>query len=242
MRRLWTALAFLTRLPVPSRFAAADIARAAPFFPVVGALVGAAQLIALPLFDAGAPPVVAAILAVGLGTLLTGALHLDGLADTADGFGGGRTREDVLRIMRDHAIGAYGALALLFVVLLKIAAIAALLERPGREALLVAAPAIGRWATVAQSAVLPYARAEGLGAAMAGRVGAVSLAGATLLCAATCAPLGRVAASSWATALIVAAGMGALCRRRIGGVTGDTLGATSELCEAAVLVAGLLSR
>src|SRR5205085_11082690 len=88
----------------------------------------------------------------------TGALHLDGLADTADGFGGGRTRDQALRIMRDHAIGSYGAVALVLVAALKITTIASLVD--GRRAVpcLVLAPALGRWSAVALSATQPYAR------------------------------------------------------------------------------------
>src|SRR5262249_2883477 len=103
-----------------------DIGKATIWFPFVGALLGAIQVFAAAILVAHLPPLVAAVLVVALGALLTGALHLDGLADTADGFGGGRTRADVLRILRDHAVGAYGVVAVALVLALKIAVLAAL--------------------------------------------------------------------------------------------------------------------
>src|SRR5687768_13358515 len=107
------------------------------------------------------PATLTATLVVGFGAWATGAIHLDGLADTADGFGGGRDREEVLRIMRDPLIGSYGAAALVFVVGVKVTAIAALLDRGAAFPFVVAAPAISRWTISALAAWLPYARTEG---------------------------------------------------------------------------------
>lgn len=109
----------------------------------------------------GMPPALSAAVLVGLGAWVTGAIHLDGLADTADGFGGGRAREDVLRIMRDPTIGSYGAVAFVALVTTKMAALAALLERNTALPFLVAAPAMSRWTIVALGTWLPYARTEG---------------------------------------------------------------------------------
>ncbi len=121
IRQFAAAIAFLTRLPAPSRMAfdAKDIGRSARWFPLIGLMIGGFLVAALQLFTLVFPPLVTAFLIAAIDALLTGALHLDGLADTADGFGGGRTREDVLRIMRDHAIGSYGAVALIFVIAIK---------------------------------------------------------------------------------------------------------------------------
>ncbi len=110
MRSLLVAISFLTRLPA-GRFAAfnaEDVSHSAGWFPVVGLLLGAIYALAAFLLKSHLPLVMVAVLLVILDALATGALHFDGLADTADGFGGGKNREDILRIMRDHAIGSYG--------------------------------------------------------------------------------------------------------------------------------------
>ena len=108
------AITFLTRVPIPGRwdFDARDVGKGARWFPLVGTLIGLAYAVAVWALSPFLPALVIGVIVVGLEAVLTGALHLDGLADTADGFGGGHTREDVLRIMRDHAIGSYGGVAL----------------------------------------------------------------------------------------------------------------------------------
>ena len=231
------ALAFLTRIPIARRaaFDARRVARSARWFPVVGALLGAASAGALRIGGAVFPPLLMSVLLVLLGTALTGALHLDGLADTADGFGGGATREAVLRIMRDHAIGSYGGVALVLDIALKIAAVAALIERHRAVAALIVAPALGRWAAVLLSATQPYARPDGGSPAhFVGRAEAII---STILAIAVAVPLdlwrGPIAVASCALAAAV---WGWCCRRRIGGVTGDTLGAGIEMAECLVLV------
>ncbi len=247
LRRLVVATSFLTRVPIPGGATAdaADLARATMLFPVVGAAVGAVLAGAGQLAVHVLPPVVAAVLVVGLSALLTGALHLDGLADTVDGLGGGRTPEDALRIMRDHAIGAYGAVALALLLALKIAALAELFAVRGAAAPLVAAAALGRWTALPLAFALPYARVEGgLGSAVAGRVSAASLVvGTARAVGGTLAVAGpRVGAAYAAAGAAVAMTMGAVYRRRLGGVTGDTLGATTELVEAAVYVVAVSLR
>jgi len=181
VRRLLAALAFLTRLPIPLAFTDADVGRATLWFPAVGALlgVGAAGIARTPL-----PAMVTAVLVVAFGALATGALHLDGLADSADGFGGGQTRDDVLRIMKDHAIGSYGAVALILILLIKIACAVSLVSanEHGWQAL-VLAPMLARWTSVPLCRLLPYARAAGTGKALFDHVGAVEVVGATLLAA-----------------------------------------------------------
>jgi cobalamin 5'-phosphate synthase/cobalamin synthase len=154
------AVSFLTLVPVTSgrSVCAEDIGRSARWFPLVGALIGCVYVIVLRAFSPVFPALVVAVLILITEALLTGALHLDGLADMADGFGGGRTREDVLRIMRDHAIGAYGAMALILLVVLKGASIAALIDRHRADPYLIVAPALGRWSGVFLTNLLPYAR------------------------------------------------------------------------------------
>lgn len=247
MRSLGAAVAFLTRIPVVvgQPHTAEELGRAAPWFPLVGAGIGAAAATAQLLLSPLVPPLVVGVLVVSIQALLTGGLHLDGLADTADGFGAGRTREDVLCIMRDHAIGAYGAMTLVLVLLLKVAAVAVLVERGEAFASLVAAGALSRWAAVALGSVLPYARRT----PEEGRKpeGAIpDFIGARELVFASAASAAVVALSipwhglvCWLGAAATGAASATACRRRIGGVTGDTLGATVEISEAAVLVARL---
>ncbi len=243
MKRLLHAIAFLTRLPVPGPPIAggADVGRAALFFPAVGALLGALLAVAARALAPRVPPLPLAILLVALLAALTGALHLDGLADTADGFGGGRSREDVLRIMREHTVGAYGATALALVLLLDAALVAALLERGRAASWLVVAPALARWVPVALSRFLPYARAGGgLGAAVTDHGGALELAGATALALALALGLaGAAGLLAFAAVAVLALAHGLVCRRRIGGVTGDALGAGVELAQALALLVGV---
>ncbi|HET9551537.1 MAG TPA: adenosylcobinamide-GDP ribazoletransferase [Anaeromyxobacteraceae bacterium] len=235
------AIAFLTRLPVPGAagFDGADVGRAAPLFPAAGALLGAILAAAGWLLAPRLPPLLTAALLLALAALLTGALHLDGLADTADGLGGGRTREDALRIMRDHAVGAYGASALVLTLLVEVAALSALAGRPGAAAWIVLAFTASRWSPVALSRFLPSARAgAGLGAATAAHVSTVALLVATAIAGVAAVPLRLPGLAALLAAFAFAAAFGALCRRRIGGVTGDTLGASAQLVEALVLVLG----
>jgi adenosylcobinamide-GDP ribazoletransferase len=154
------ATAFLTRLPVGrlAAFDAADVAHSAGWFPLIGVLLGIVYSLAAALLKNYLPLEVVAVLLVILDALATGALHYDGLADTADGFGGGKNREDILRIMRDHAIGSYGGMALATLVALKVTANAALLTRSNWIAALILTPALGRWSILLLTATLPYAR------------------------------------------------------------------------------------
>jgi cobalamin 5'-phosphate synthase/cobalamin synthase len=248
MQRVLVAVSFLTRLPVPlpAPLDGKAVGRASLFFPAVGLLVGGAQAGAAMLLLRRLPDPIAAVLVVALGVLLTGALHLDGLADTADGFGGGKDREHALRIMRDHAIGTYGAAAVVLSVALRIATLSSLTMLGGAGLRwIVLAPVLGRWVPVLLGRSLPYARAEGgLGKAVTdGGTGPLELGGATataLLAAGLLA--GWDGAGAVTLTLAVAILFGAACRRKLGGVTGDTLGASVELTEAAVLVAAVALR
>lgn len=238
------AIGFLTRLPVGrnSDFDEKDVARSARWFPLVGALLGGIALAALWLLSQVFPAGVTAILIVAIEAALTGAMHFDGLADTADGFGGGRARADVLRIMRDHAIGSYGAIALVLVIALKIATIATLTASRYAVSGMILTPVLGRWSAVLLSATQAYARPpEHDGPNSVGSparfVGRRELTIATLTAVTLAVAVGR-----WfggAALLMVAVASicwGWCCRRRIGGVTGDTLGAGIEISECAVLL------
>jgi adenosylcobinamide-GDP ribazoletransferase len=246
LRDLRVAACFLTRLPVrwPADTPADALARSTRLFPLVGAGIGAAAGLvwALALW-LGAPPLVAALLALAAQALLTGALHEDGLADVADGFGGGRDRDRALEIMRDSHIGSYGTLALVLSVGLRAAALAATampwVGAPwAGVAALAAAGAVSRATAPALLAWLPPARPDGLGAG-AGRPPseAVFTALGLALCFALLLLGLTHGLAALALAALVAWALAGLARRRIGGQTGDVLGAAQQLAEVAVLCA-----
>jgi adenosylcobinamide-GDP ribazoletransferase len=242
VRTLLVATAFLTRVPIPVATRAVDVGRAARWFPLVGGALGAmGVLVAWTVTELlGSPAALTAALVIGLEAWISGAIHLDGLADTADGFGGGRSREDVLRIMRDPRIGSYGAIALVIVIGLKVTALAALLDR-GALSFIVAAPAASRWTISALAAWLPYARADGgLGEAVTDGPSTINLFTATAITAVIVIVALRVEALFvWAAAVLTVVWIGRAARRRIGGVTGDVFGASVELTETSVLVCGV---
>jgi adenosylcobinamide-GDP ribazoletransferase len=238
-------MAFLTRVPVGRRtpLGPDDVARGAVVFPVVGAGIGAlVGGIAVGL-DSRLTLLLAAALAVAVEALVTGAIHLDALADTADGLGA-RTRERALEVMREPAIGSFGATALALDLLVKTAALAALLDGPDPVLAATAALALGRAAPLALSWALPYARAgAGTGAILAGGARATSLAAGLLLgvgiAVAALGLRGLWLAVGAAVAVLV---VGFVARRRFGGVTGDVLGAAVELGTTFALVAAAATR
>lgn len=239
-RSLAVAGAFLTRLPTTaSSRARADpeaVARAASLFPLVGAGIGLAiGGAALGLAEV-LPALLAGLLAVALELALTGALHADGLADSADGLGG-HDRERSLAIMRDHALGAYGACALAIDLAVKAVAIGALAEA-GAVWPVVAALALSRAAPLPLGRYLRYARpGGGTGRLLAGRVGTTSvLSGAGLALLVAVATTGAAGLALFAGAAVVTAAVALLSRRRLGGITGDVMGASVELSAALALV------
>jgi adenosylcobinamide-GDP ribazoletransferase len=233
------AVAFLTRLPMPHPEGAMppNFARAQRMFGVVGALIGGAVgLLCLGLRQVGVPDLAAAALALGAGAILTGALHEDGLADVADGFGGGSDVPAKLEIMRDSRLGTYGALILLVSFVAKLSALATI---PDGEVVqsLVATHALARGVLPWMAMSLPYARKDGL-AANAGRPDA-----ATAAIAAGLALVIALLVLPWVSALCAALvaglsgfGMARLAQRQIGGQTGDVLGGAEQVAETAILV------
>jgi adenosylcobinamide-GDP ribazoletransferase len=234
------AIGFLTRLPIriSAPFSEGALARASWAFPIVGLLVGIVGWLAYRTAAAlGLPALVDALLAVGLTILLTGGLHEDGLADTADGLGGGATRDAKLAIMRDSRNGTYGVLVLIFSVGLRTAALAAL---GGNEILgaLVAAHATARGALPLVMHRLDPARSDGLGA-MAGRpaLGVSCVAaglGAVMALAGIGAAPGVVAIPAAAAGMLLVA---LLAQRALSGYTGDVLGAIEQTGEIIMLLA-----
>ena len=235
------AFAFLTRLPFRSEGTVEPgaLAQAGWAFPLVGIAVGVTGAIVFALTDRlGLPVTAMALLAVGATVLMTGGLHEDGLADTADGFGGGAEREQVLDIMRDSRSGAFGVLALIFSVGLRVAALAALPDAKLAAGALIAAHGVSRGLLPPLMHYLDPARSDGLGAE-AGRPGAgiagIAAAIAVIL-SVLCLDLGRGLVAVILAALAVAA-LGLLARRRIGGSTGDVLGAAQQVGEIVMLLA-----
>jgi adenosylcobinamide-GDP ribazoletransferase len=237
-RPLVAAVGFLTSVPVrPSaKTGSADLLAAAPLFPLVGAGLGALVGGTAALLTPTLPALLATTLAVALELALTGALHVDALADSADGLGG-HTRERALEIMRDHSLGAYGAAALMVDLLAKTAALAALAEHSAVWPV-VAAYAVSRAAPLPLAAALPYARSgDGTGRLLAERFGKRSaLAGVILAAGIAVTATGAQAVATLACLLLVTVAVGALAKRRIGGLTGDVMGAAIELTATLGLV------
>ncbi|MBV9267720.1 MAG: adenosylcobinamide-GDP ribazoletransferase [Acidobacteriaceae bacterium] len=241
MRSLLCAIAFLTRVPVPQKLhtATADLGRSARYFPLVGLLLGAIYAGAATLLMRIFSPLTTAALITALDAVLTGALHLDGFADMADGFGGGRTKDDVLRIMRDHAIGSYGGVALVVALLLKTACVSDLLA--ARQALypLFIIPMLSRWGMVLMSRSAPYARVTTEGERIGTGALTKSFSRSDLVIATLfCAPLPFVfgwkrTLACWLVVAAMTAVISRICKYRIGGITGDTVGANLVLSEIA---------
>ncbi len=234
-RAFATAVQFLTRLPVPGGASAdpssyqADIGRALMLFPLVGGLIGGATALALWLGSLVWPFPLAVLVALAAEARLTGALHEDAVADVCDAFGGGATREDVLRILKDSRIGSYGLVGLGLALALRAGGLMAAGE-PARAALvLVVSGALGRLTMLAvMAAVPPVAGRPGLAGGVAPWAGWRGVAGGTAAGAPVLAWAAFADAPALALALLGCAAFvpwfGALVRRRIDGATGDCLG------------------
>jgi adenosylcobinamide-GDP ribazoletransferase len=237
---LLTAFMLLTRLPL-SRFARADtppdLARCVWAFPVVGfAVNGLGGLVCWLLHKAGVPPLLAAAWVLATTVILTGGFHEDGLADTADGFGGGSSPIRKLEIMRDSRIGSYGALALLLSVMIRAAAIAALVDPTRVVAAMIVAGMLGRTGMLVILLALRPARAGGMGAAM-GKIDAKSAAvgfGLTIVAALVWLPI-RPALAMVILGIGASTAVAKLAHTQIGGYTGDVLGAAEVITECVAL-------
>jgi adenosylcobinamide-GDP ribazoletransferase len=239
VRAAAAAVTFLTRVPAGRGLAldAGDVRRGAVFFPVVGAGVGVLAGLTATGLEGPLPPLLAGAIAVGLVLVLTGALHLDALADTADALGA-HSRERALEIMRDSRVGVFGAAAVALAVLVEAEAAGALADAGEAIAAFAVAGALSRAASLPLALVLPYARAErGPGSVLSGRVSVpgtvVALALATGVAVVLLGWHGAVVAAA-AGVLAVLCGLG--FRLWLGGVTGDTLGTVTQLTEIVVLV------
>lgn len=231
VRSIGAAFAFLTRIPIPGGGGAGDLARSVVWFPLVGAALGAILWGAARALTGHLTPGVLAVALVSLHALLSGGLHLDGLADTFDAWGGGRgERARMLEIMRDSRIGAHGAAALALLLAGKIVAVTDLIAR-GTLWPLLAAPAVARWAVVPLIMLFPYARPNGLGSPFQERHRKIDLLAATLLVATLPYWFGAGALRAGALAMAAALLLALALSRRLGGLTGDVYGAAVEIAE-----------
>lgn len=232
MKRLIAAIQFLTVLPVSSNCDERDLGRSALFFPVIGLGIGAVMIAVNFAVSAVLPPLPAAVLVVIAMLAVSGGLHMDGLADTADGFFSARPRERVLEIMKDSRTGSMGVMAVLSLLILKIAALVSI-PTGLRWPTLLLMPLAGRCALVIELAVLPYARCEGgLGSVFSNNKSRLDPFWAVAVLAATGYwAMGRLGLISTAGAIALTLVFSFWCMRKIGGFTGDTLGAACELAE-----------
>jgi adenosylcobinamide-GDP ribazoletransferase len=230
---LLSSFGLLTRLPLPDHQATG--AASAWAWPVVGAVLGgiAGTVAALALW-LGFPPGVVAALVLALGAILTGGLHEDGLSDTADGLFGGWTRERRLEIMKDSRVGSYGVLALVIVTLARWSALATLLAS-GNPWVLVAVGAASRAPMAVVMSALPNARDTGLSKATGRPAGQVALIGAALAFAIAFLFAGWAVIPMLAVVSVTTWLLARSAQARIGGQTGDILGAVQQLAEAAAL-------
>ena len=235
------AIQFLTRLPVPRvSFDPDSLARAAKFFPVVGLIIGLGASVLQRITAPHLSHPLVALLVLTFLILITSGLHEDGLADTADGFGGGWNREQVLTILRDSRIGSFGALALVVSVLARFLLLSNL---PVNRftAFVVSAHVLCRWTTLPLSYFLRSAReSDGQGARIAQKISPASLLICTLLSFAIVFYFMRI--EFWIpvfVALVITTLSGLYYSRRIGGVTGDCFGATNQLTEIAIYFCGV---
>jgi adenosylcobinamide-GDP ribazoletransferase len=241
LRYFFTALGYFTRVPVP-RWVGYEphyLNAAARYFPLVGALVGAAGAIvymaALRIFPGG----VAVLLSMATTLLITGAFHEDGLADCVDAFGGAYTRDDALRIMHDSRIGAFGAIALMVALALKWQTLASL--PPLRAAwLMIAAHAASRACAISYLVTLDYVRAEGKAKPVAQR-----MSRSAFCCAIVVGmpwlfwPQWRAGCITLLVLVVLRFVLGRYFVRRIGGYTGDCLGFAQQIFELAIYLVGL---
>jgi adenosylcobinamide-GDP ribazoletransferase len=230
------AIAFLTRVPIGPvvELGGADLARGAVAFPLVGAVIGAAVAATGIALSHAYTPGVAGAVALAAAIAMTGALHLDGLADTADSLGA-RTRAHALTIMRDPQVGAFGVAAIVAVLLVEASALGALIADERGHAI-VAAFTASRAVAPAVAAWLPYARAEpGLARPLTGNGRSRAVLAVLLASGVVIALSPRHYAWVLAGAAVCALAVATLARRRFGGVTGDVLGAAVAVTEAVCL-------
>lgn len=234
------ALGLLTRIPIPVDIEAATKrgAAAAWAYPLVGIVVsGGAGLIGWAVLAVGLPPTIAALFVVGTQIILTGAMHEDGLADCADGFWGGWDQSRRLEIMKDSQIGTYGVSALVIGLLLRWTAISGLLSLGGFGAVFIATGIVSRAAMVATMGIMPNARANGLSKSVGKPAFATTVMAAFIAISFGTILLGSITIGIVLVTLALTIACGLIAQSKIGGQTGDVLGATQQITE----IGGLLT-
>ena len=236
MSSFLAALQFLTILPIRRGFSAEQIGRSTAFFPVVGLIIGLVLAGINYVLSLILPSIAVNILLIAALAAFSGALHLDGLADTFDGIAGHRSAEERLKIMRDSRIGGFGAIGIALFLLIEFALLNSI---PANLRLytLILAPTLSRWGMVTAIFIYPYARPSGLGSTFKEAVNWLQFIIATLVTLAVAVGLFRVAglaviAFAWVIIILVALYL----KRQLGGLTGDTYGAINEIATAAVFL------
>ncbi len=239
VKYLMIALRFLTVIPVPGERVAddEDLGQSMSFFPLIGFLIGLILAGVRYVLGMGLPGPLADVLVIATLVVVTGALHLDGFADTIDGLAGGKDRERTLAIMKDSRIGSFAVVGLTLILILKTAALIGVPEGIKGKVLIVV-PVLGRWSVVQLAAWFDYAR-EGYGTGhafvrYAGSKESIISTLITVIIALGIFGFGGVMMFLAIVALTLFLGL--FFKRRIGGVTGDIMGAACEVNEAAVLV------
>jgi adenosylcobinamide-GDP ribazoletransferase len=238
---LISAMQFLTRIPLPSvSYRADSLSGAVKFFPLVGALIGGMAALLNKVLVHHLPPLASAFVVLVFLVLITGCLHEDGLADAADGFGGGHTREKILLILRDSRIGSYGAAALCLSLVGRLVLISSLPADHIAKYLIVA-NVLCRWIILPLSYFLPPAReGDGQGTRIARLTTRFSLiAGTTFAFALAGVLLRRQALAPIAVAILITFFSARFYSRKIGGITGDCFGATTQVTEIAIYFCGV---
>ena len=244
LKTLALALHFLTRIPTPFEidYSPERLNAASRYSPIVGAIIGTVAALAFGIANLALPTTIAVIIATAATALLTGAFHEDGLADTFDGISGAHDRNRALEIMHDSRIGTFGALALILVITLKIAALSSLSDTTTIITALIAAQTISRTSIVIVQATSTYARETGIASPQDQPFKPKNAIIATLTALITIAALALILSPT--AALLATAGaitghslIRLYFQPRLGGHTGDTLGATQQITELAIYIA-----
>ena len=248
IKPLSISLGFLTVLPIPVKgeLRPADMGKAMAFFPVAGAVIGGVLISADIVLSSILPGAVVDFILIAVLALITGGIHLDGLADTFDGLYGGKTREDALSIMKDSRVGAIGAVSLIIIIGLKYTALISYpqaLPQGAKYAALLLMPLLSRWSMVLTASLSVYARMSGGGT---GKDFVETVSPLSLLTATIFASVAAGVMMGWRGGIVmlfvgVITLIGVIYfKKRLGGVTGDVLGAVNEVNEVMVLLVILI--
>jgi len=241
MKRFLIALQFLTILPfnIKGRIEGEDLGRSLAYFPIAGLLIGL-FLASIAYISAFLPGLVRSILILAAWIVITGGMHLDGFADTCDGFYGNRPREDILKIMRDSRIGTMGAAGVTMLLLFKFATLSSIGSEDLWKVLIITAVS-ARWSQVFVCASSKYARDEGKAKCFIGHAkNSHMLIGALFTLLLDYLLMGIGGITLFAASLVVIFLFIRYSEKKIGGMTGDTIGAVNEIAEASALFLGLI--